>query len=79
VKIRQIVDIDAADFPQWLTEVIEEAKDRNVRITDIASAAGITTSYLYRLMAKKQDSVSLEVVQAIEKALGVKYKGGDRT
>jgi len=79
LKIRQIIDSDAEDFPQWLTDEIAAAKNRNVRVAAIARAADITTSYLYRLMRGKGDSVSLEVVQAIEKALGVKYRGGDRT
>ncbi|MFQ3618478.1 MAG: helix-turn-helix transcriptional regulator [Cyanobacteriota bacterium] len=75
MKILYQWEEDGPGLEDWLREAVE-ASDKSV--TAIAAEAGITSSYLYRLMSGRQPAVSEGVLRRLEAALGKRYMEGDR-
>lgn len=72
MKIRY--ELDAPGFEEWLTAAVAAS---SLKSAAIALAAQISEGYLYRLMKGKQDAVSADGVERLEKVLESKFKRPD--
>ena len=74
MKIRKVSETDAPGLEDWLKVNVERmTRDRKTSVQAIATLAGISSGYLYRMMSGAQEVVSDDVVKNLEEVFGVKY------